>query len=601
VAPQGKGGERPLSGTTTLLPIDFAQQRPSVSLAGSIMAMGATRMPSAAFDPLDAIDRLRQIERLGSVGRQLTARLALLGSATGVILLVRGRVPVEDTLPLACIALFVSGAWRSAAALISVLLWVLAYPPLALPTYWICLTPLAWMWRESGRPRSVARCSLEALAIGFAIAWFSTHFVRDAVPNCGIVAHVMGCLFFGGQLIPVAITIWCLRRQPLLFAAMGSAIFGVGGEMLQAHYGVAWSVMSLSLPAARTPVAQWAHYLTVFGVCGILYSFNFLCVPDWTRTGWQRWSPPLCALCVIVSAWGGGSLIAARVDFKPLPFAAMLVQPHWKAEPGSAAGPWPILDRLTRADLKARGPVDLVVWPESSLAPSSRDSQRFERASPDGPLYLQEFAWRVRNEYRTAGMAGVVLWKREMEIKYGLEVPCLRAYNCACVVPPSGAIACQEKLALVPLKEGLPGWLDQPWIRNHLLPFFGFDAFLSPGTGSQPLDFIRRDGGHVSVAAPICYESYLPWLPHYRCCERADAIIHLTYDGDFANQADYAAREIWACQYRAIETRKWNLVCTSWSGSAIVDPVGRVVARLGSIPGVLRTDRMDGVNRAARN
>jgi apolipoprotein N-acyltransferase len=198
-------------------------------------------------------------------------------------------------------------------------------------------------------------------------------------------------------------------------------------------------------------------------------------------------------------------------------------------------------------------------------------------------------------------MAGVVLWKPEMEIKYGLHVPGQRAHNCACLVLPSGVIGCQEKLALVPLKEGLPAWLDQPWIRAHVLPLFGFDAFLSPGTHLQPLRFTPREGGTISVSAAICYESFLPWLPQYGYSGHCDAIVHLTYDADFASRPEYATREIWACQYRAIETRKWNLICTTWRGSAIIDPAGRLVAQLDSNPGVLRTDRIDGANSRTRD
>ena len=148
-------------------------------------------------------------------------------------------------------------------------------------------------------------------------------------------------------------------------------------------------------------------------------------------------------------------------------------------------------------------------------------------------------------------------------------------------------------MELIPLREGLPRWFDQPWVRNRLLSYFGVEAPFSRGKSLQILDFTCRDGSEASVAAPICYESFLPWLPHYRNSERADAIVHLVYDGHFADHPQCVARQEWACRYRAIETRKWNLVCTTWAGSALVNPAGEVVAHLDSSPGVLRTDRLE--------
>jgi apolipoprotein N-acyltransferase len=49
-------------------------------------------------------------------------------------------------------------------------------------------------------------------------------------------------------------------------------------------------------------------------------------------------------------------------------------------------------------------------------------------------------------------------------------------------------------------------------------------------------------------------------------------------------------RHIRACQYRAIETRKWNFVCSTWTGSAIIDPSGKIVAQLPGKAGVLRSN-----------
>lgn len=532
--------------------------------------------------------------------KTIALQFAILAAAVGAVLAYRRTMSFEDLLVLAGVVVAIAKPVRCGMAFGFIVLWMAAYPPLSLPTYWVSLAPLAWMWQRRSHV-SIARCSLESIAVGFAAAWYSTPFVRDSIPTWGNVAHGFGCLLFGCQLVPLGLCARWVHNWPPLQRALICAFVGVGCEIVQAHYGVAWSVMSLSLPAAPAPVAQWAHFLTQFGVSGIFYVCGFLLVPAWGRTGWRRWFSLMSAVFVIAFASAGGLWFRSQVASEPLGFSAMIVQPHWRLQHGSSPDLCVILDQLTRSELNAQEPVDLVVWPECSLAPSSQDNHQSERQSPGAPLSLQAFAWKVRREYGAAGLAGVVLWKQETEIKYGLPVLNRRAYNCACLVSPSGTTARQEKLALVPLKEGLPEWLEQPWVRNHVLPFFGFSAFLSPGDHLQLLALTRRDGRKASVIVPICYESFLPWLPHYHESGQADAIIHLTYDGDFADRPEYATLEIWACQYRAIETRKWNLVCATWAGSAIIDPAGRVVARLGSCPGVLRTNTIEGVEPLARN
>ena len=68
------------------------------------------------------------------------------------------------------------------------------------------------------------------------------------------------------------------------------------------------------------------------------------------------------------------------------------------------------------------------------------------------------------------------------------------------------------------------------------------------------------------------------------------AIVHLVYDGYTVEHPGMIQRQVRACQYRAIETRKWNLVCSTWSGTAIIDPSGRIVRQLPARAGVLRSD-----------
>jgi apolipoprotein N-acyltransferase len=524
-------------------------------------------------------------------------RLLIFFLSLGTLVWLRPDTSLADASALGGIIFLFASPARCAAGAVTILLWLVAFPPFSLATYWICFALWSWIWRQPPAGYSGWRCFAEALLLGMVLGWIGTGLARDSVPHWAALVHGFGCGVFGAQLAIVALSIWWMRHQPPGVAAIACALVAMGVEFLQARClsAVAWLLTSLSLPAASAPVGQLARYATPFGVAGILYLCNFLWMPEFKRVGWARWRSTTCAALVLASSSAIGIWIRSQVLPTPLNFTAMIVQPHWRQGPDSSPGPWTTLDKLTRSSLREQGPVDLLIWPENSLVPGTQQRPRPEPAV-DGPLHLQEFEWNVTHEYGAAGLAGVVLWRTGTELKYGLEVPCRRAYNCACLVSRSGATECQEKFALMPFREQLPSWLDHPWVRNEIMPFFGFEPFLTSGTRLRMLEFKRQEGGKAVVVAPICYESYLPWLPHYRGCDSADAIVHLTYDGDFADRPEYAARQTLACQYRAIETRKWTLLCTTWRGSAVIDPCGRVLARLDGAPGVLRTDRIQGTN-----
>jgi len=205
-------------------------------------------------------------------------------------------------------------------------------------------------------------------------------------------------------------------------------------------------------------------------------------------------------------------------------------------------------------------------------------------------LTVQDFSHVLTPVYETNCLVGAVMLERGTRRKYGLEVAEMRRFNCGYLISNSGRISRHEKLDLVPFKEGLPGVLKQDWIRDRVLPALQLNQPLTPGRNFEQLHFHDRDGKERSIAVSVCYESLLPWLPQYRRCATADAIVHMVYDGNTAEHPSMMQRHIRACQYRAIETRKWNLVCSTWAGSVIIDPSGTIVAQLPATPGVLRSD-----------
>lgn len=550
----------------------------------------------------------------------------LSGSMLGAYL---GLLTWLDVIVLSGMAAIVTGTPRRLLALATVLLFTVAFPPYSWPTWWFCLAPLLWMWRDQASNLSMLRIAIEGLAIGFAMCWFSTGFVSATFSTWGWLVHTVACLVFSFQVVVVAVAIWWTRNQPVFLSAPICALAAMGSDLLEAWLGVCWSVTSLALTVGATPIAQWSQWITVFGVSGLLYLVNFSLVrervgrnersaapamrnhraecrngatacsslPSLVRKNalsfGRQWRGPAIGVGIAVLAWVGGRFIADSVSVEPLSFSAMLVQPHLKGSSNQPWRPWLDLDRMTRTSLLRDGTVDLVVWPESSLSDSWNPGEPSNASNIATRLTVQDFLHVLTPVYQTNCLLGVKILERATVQRYGLEVAEVRRTNCGSLVSDSREISYHEKLELVPLSEGLPGLLDNRWVRRRVLPALGLKPPLTPGRKFVLLSFRDQQDKKRSIAVSICYESFLPWLLQYRDSANADAIVHLVYDGSTVAYPSVIQRQILACQYRAIETRKWNLVCSTWTGSAIIDPSGKIVSQLPAIAGTLRSDTID--------
>ena len=425
------------------------------------------------------------------------------------------------------------------------------------------------------------------------MAWLSTGFVREAIPKAAWLLHGVACLVIGCQGALFAVGVHFTRKWNVLPAAIVTSAVGVTGESLIATFGssAVWCVTSISLGVADTPIAQCAEHVGQIGVSGLIFLVNGLLV--WDRFGSRIiWClGPMCAVVLVIVTWTYGVYLVSYDEVNALPFSAMLVQPHLVAEHNRPWLPAIELDRLTRSSLDESSDVDLIVWPESSL----NGTGSFEVAEPvrDGPVQtVSEFATRLQPAYQTNCLVGVSVRKSEIIERFGLKVTEGRVFNCGCVIAMTGDSGCHEKLALVPIKEGLPEWMKVAWVQSGLHSLFELAAPITPGRFFRLLRFQKRNRDMATIAVSICYESFLPWLPQYHAGSEADAVIHLIYDGDSVGRSSFVQRQILACQYRAIESRKWNLVCSTWTGSALIDPRGKRVAQLSAIAGVLRTDQI---------
>ncbi len=195
----------------------------------------------------------------------------------------------------------------------------------------------------------------------------------------------------------------------------------------------------------------------------------------------------------------------------------------------------------------------------------------------------------------TSRAADLAMFQRELYPRYGAA--CLvgatvrqqgRTFNSACLIGPGGVFDRHDKLKLIVLAETLPEGIPVV-VRGWLQRVFRIQAPYVPGESYHPLTIVTRNGARLCAAVSLCYEMHFPFLPQYRHSEETQMVIHMTDESWFAGFAGHPLHGTWACQYRAIETRRWQLVCANWSNSAVIDPRGRVCAICSLGPGVIDT------------
>jgi apolipoprotein N-acyltransferase len=202
--------------------------------------------------------------------------------------------------------------------------------------------------------------------------------------------------------------------------------------------------------------------------------------------------------------------------------------------------------------LEGAGELDLIVWPESAYVAS------LPREAPfDGN--------RVRRGLRTPLLFGGV----STETIDGER----RVYNSVFSMDANGiARATYDKTYLLMFGEYLPFGDTFP-ILYELSPNSGR---FTPGNHVRPVSL-----GPWRISTPVCYEDILARFTRKMVREgKPHVLINLTNDAWFGD-----TQEPWIhlvlSKYRAIEHRRYLLRSTNSGISAIIDPLGRIVAQSG--------------------
>lgn len=210
---------------------------------------------------------------------------------------------------------------------------------------------------------------------------------------------------------------------------------------------------------------------------------------------------------------------------------------------------------LTRAEVDANGPADIVVWPEGTIGRDPARDPQLAGAIVDGAA-------------ATGG--GLV-------VGTDLEDPDSDGYRrVSIVVDEAGAVTdTYVKQRLVPFGEFVPMRWAFDWYPA--LAQVSRDAI--PGTAADNVVVTTPDGRDLRVAVAICFETMFPDAIRANILAEGPAqfLVSSTSDASFGRtgQPDQHLDQV---RMRAIETGRWAVHAAVSGTTAVVDQSGRVVA-----------------------
>ena len=348
------------------------------------------------------------------------------------------------------------------------------------------------------------------------------------------------------------------------------------GEWLRGHTltGFPWNTLGYALTEPLA-LAQTASLIGLWGLTFLAVAIfaSPAVLIDGTSRGRRPWIAPASALVALVAMTIFG---AVRLSREPTVMLAntrlRIMQPNLQQDAkfnyGAKAD---VMKKYLTLSDRASGPqstgvrdVHILIWPESAFP-------FFLTREADAMAQIADLLPK-----ETVLITGSV---RAPDLPPGTRIT--RAYNSIYVIDHDGnVLSVYDKLHLVPFGEFLP---FQDWMEK-----IGFEQLTKVQGGFIP-------GAHRhTMAVPnaprmlplICYEAVFPGDVVDRN-DRPGWIVNLTNDGWFGiSTGPY--QHLQQARLRAIE-QGLPLVRAANSGiSAVVDPLGRVVARLGlGLEGVL--------------
>ena len=439
------------------------------------------------------------------------------------------------------------------------------------PAAWIALVPLFFSLKGASAWQAFRRgfVALFVSSVGSLYWVYSTCRAGGVNAPAGLLAVAAlsaYCALFGGAFG------WAVRRIEALPEAsrpFSAAAAWVALEFLRSHLltGFPWILLAYSqwkhpalMPLAGFGGAYAVSFMLVLGnivVARFIGRFMPKFFPENRPINWATTNlPAVIALAGLLSV-GGMVFLLHRSPKAPAMKVAVVqgnIDQYKKWDHAYEEEIAETYARLTKE--AASAPVDLIIWPETSVP-----------------------GWFPNDPRWTAWIKGLA-----KEVRRPLLIGAVTRdggdYNSAFLISADGRIAGRyRKRHLVPFGEIIPFQS----LLGRWIPVLGemgdFDA-------SDDWTVFQSSGGAFGVN--ICFESLFPGLVREFVRRGAGFTVNMTNDGWFLDTAALA-QHFAGAPFRAVENRTWVVCATNTGVTALIDPSGRVAARLErGRPGILR-------------
>ena len=230
------------------------------------------------------------------------------------------------------------------------------------------------------------------------------------------------------------------------------------------------------------------------------------------------------------------------------------IQPAVPQDPWRSAGITKVAEELTKGSeiaLSQRGPVDLLVWPESLAGTGWREEPEFQKA-----------VQKVRREGARSLLTG------------SLDIRGVDTFNSAILFTGKEGRSPQvyNKSHLVIMGEYVPLAGIFPWLRKLVPP--GGD--LTAGEVVGVMDLAERK---VKIAPLICFEDSVARVVRRAARKLPHLLVNLTNDAWFGRSSG-AKQHLENARFRAIETRLPLLRATNDGVTALISPRGVILSEV---------------------
>jgi len=430
---------------------------------------------------------------------------------------------------------------------ISGVLYFLAFPSFGIwPLAWVFAVPLL-LAVEHADTRQALLSGLIAGLVAWAGVVYWIALVMNTYGGMSLFTAILLLLLllFYLALYFAAFSWAAARIGPSRYAVLILPGIWTGLELFRSYAvfsGFPWALLGHSqLPF--TALAQTAELGGVFLVSALVMAANVAVYQALKR----RYAPLVFAAVLVAAGISFGLWRIQAGHFDGVPMKAAVAQANvpqdqkWRPEKVDS-----VLETylsLTREAMD-RG-ADLVVWPETACT-----------------FYL------FRHWPQTM---------RVLDLSKGNQVDLLvgspayeegRFYNRAYLLRDARIQGEYDKVHLVPFGEYLP---LAGLLRRYFNGLTAEVGNFSPGQVVEPVE---------DIGVLICFESIFPDISRELCAKGASLIVNMSNDAWFKTWSTPEQHLQQAC-FRSIETRRWLVRAVNHGISAVVDPYGRVVQRIG--------------------